>query len=360
MSKDHKRKSNNSVEEWMKFFKEAGIPKEFVTNYAIVFDKHRMRMDMLQELNKDVLHDMGIKTMGDVIAIMRHAKEVVEKETRSKILASSGRRSGSISRSSSGSESPVTPSVRKVKAVEGGPVIIDRRSAVNIPSNDAVIKRSIAGARMAVTTAKHRQELMIHDRLSGRVASSSGLVSSTTPFQIPPMASVSMSTGLISSSIPLSLAKRLGPVEKRPIAISAPGSDPGINWRTVTGLESGDHNLDGQYSTDLPSASTSVKRVIRINSGNGNSSVFNRLGNASGGKITATVKPTGRESAAPYNVHDRIGQQLQISDRLGNVVLDTTRKMVSSNLRVKSDSLPSTNRGPKVVSLKKSVFDRLH
>lgn len=42
---------------------------------------------MLTDLNKEYLREMGIIPMGDIIAILRHAKKVNEQNTREKILS---------------------------------------------------------------------------------------------------------------------------------------------------------------------------------------------------------------------------------------------------------------------------------
>lgn len=64
---------------WTEFFSDAGIVGSDIENYAVTFVKHRIRKNMLLELNKEYLSEMGITAMGDIIAIIRHAKAVLSK-----------------------------------------------------------------------------------------------------------------------------------------------------------------------------------------------------------------------------------------------------------------------------------------
>ncbi|KAJ9576486.1 hypothetical protein L9F63_006699, partial [Diploptera punctata] len=77
------------TKEWIQFFTESGIPAGIAASYALTFTNNRIRMDMLLDLNKEYLKDMGITLMGDVISILRHAKQVHEQNARDKILATS-------------------------------------------------------------------------------------------------------------------------------------------------------------------------------------------------------------------------------------------------------------------------------
>ncbi|XP_012278661.1 uncharacterized protein C19orf47 [Orussus abietinus] len=71
---------------WVKFFKGAGFPQDVATKHAVVFSNNRIKPDMLPDLDKPSLKDMGISLMGDMIAILRYAKKVVEETTCERFL----------------------------------------------------------------------------------------------------------------------------------------------------------------------------------------------------------------------------------------------------------------------------------
>ena len=55
---------------------EAGIPASQAANYAVSFVENRIEKDMLGDLDKDYLKELGVTVLGDVISILKHAKKV--------------------------------------------------------------------------------------------------------------------------------------------------------------------------------------------------------------------------------------------------------------------------------------------
>uniref|UniRef100_A0A674HJP5 SAM domain-containing protein n=1 Tax=Taeniopygia guttata TaxID=59729 RepID=A0A674HJP5_TAEGU len=61
---------------WLRFFEDAGIPPGPALGYAVAFVDNRIHKDMLLELTKELMKDLGVTAVGDVIAILRHARLV--------------------------------------------------------------------------------------------------------------------------------------------------------------------------------------------------------------------------------------------------------------------------------------------
>lgn len=107
----------SSYTEWKKFFVDAGIPPTVASNYAMTFSEHRIQMDMLKEINKEILLDMGIKAMGDIIAILRHAKNIY---TKSELKVTTTPTPAPINRgiSSVSTANPTTTTINKIDRVK--------------------------------------------------------------------------------------------------------------------------------------------------------------------------------------------------------------------------------------------------
>ncbi|XP_055639119.1 uncharacterized protein C19orf47 [Toxorhynchites rutilus septentrionalis] len=120
-----------SAASWVRFFANAGIPSQAAAGYAHVFVENRIQMDMLMDLNKEYLREMGITTMGDIIAILRHSKIVSDQSARDKVLSTPG-----DVEHGSNNGNPVVP-VAAVSATQSSTpksVISRPNSTVSLPS----------------------------------------------------------------------------------------------------------------------------------------------------------------------------------------------------------------------------------
>ncbi|KAI7802756.1 hypothetical protein IRJ41_018361, partial [Triplophysa rosa] len=69
-----------ATSEWIQFFKDAGIPPGLAVNYAVAFVDNRIQKSMLMDLSKEIMMDLGITVIGDIIAILKHAKYVYRQD----------------------------------------------------------------------------------------------------------------------------------------------------------------------------------------------------------------------------------------------------------------------------------------
>ncbi|XP_028429000.1 uncharacterized protein C19orf47 homolog isoform X3 [Perca flavescens] len=75
-----KARQANATSEWIQFFKDAGIPAGLAVTYAVSFVDNRIHKNMLMDLSKDIMMDLGITVIGDIIAILKHAKQVYRQD----------------------------------------------------------------------------------------------------------------------------------------------------------------------------------------------------------------------------------------------------------------------------------------
>ncbi|EYB84908.1 hypothetical protein Y032_0307g2016 [Ancylostoma ceylanicum] len=61
--------------DWQSFFIKIGIPAGVSSRYAEVFRQNRVSKDMLSDLDKATLADLGVTAVGDQLAILRSAKD---------------------------------------------------------------------------------------------------------------------------------------------------------------------------------------------------------------------------------------------------------------------------------------------
>ncbi|KAK6059048.1 hypothetical protein COOONC_03326, partial [Cooperia oncophora] len=61
--------------DWQSFFVKIGIPTSIASRYAEIFRQNRVSKDMLPDLDKATLADLGVTAVGDQLAILKHAKD---------------------------------------------------------------------------------------------------------------------------------------------------------------------------------------------------------------------------------------------------------------------------------------------
>ncbi|KAM6973475.1 uncharacterized protein C19orf47 homolog [Aplochiton taeniatus] len=69
-----------ATSEWIQFFKDAGIPAGLAVTYAVSFVDNRIQKNMLMDLSKEIMMDLGITVIGDIIGILKHAKQVYRQD----------------------------------------------------------------------------------------------------------------------------------------------------------------------------------------------------------------------------------------------------------------------------------------
>ncbi len=65
---------------WTQFFLNAGLLPELASLYSKIFLDNRIQSSMLGDLDKEILKEMGIVAYGDIISILRYAKEIQDKK----------------------------------------------------------------------------------------------------------------------------------------------------------------------------------------------------------------------------------------------------------------------------------------
>lgn len=137
----------------MKFFKGAGFSLDVATRHAVVFSNNRIQPDMLPDLDKPSLKEMGITLMGDMIAILRHAKKIVEETTCERFLVDSN----DIIPSAKAPSKPVVPTQKKVVTKVAPKVVAVTKSQVQVPvkkvaSKSVMVKKKVLPTRTVTQT----------------------------------------------------------------------------------------------------------------------------------------------------------------------------------------------------------------
>lgn len=68
--------NSTDLQTWTKFFRSAHIPQQYATVYANKFIENRIRFDMLGDMSRELLQELGINAIGDCLSILKHAKTI--------------------------------------------------------------------------------------------------------------------------------------------------------------------------------------------------------------------------------------------------------------------------------------------
>lgn len=162
--------SSSSYSVWNDFFLLAGIPNAVANEYAVTFSQHRIRIDMLKEITKEILLDMGIKAMGDIIAILRHAKNLTTQDELKVGVKRTTCVANSLNAPATSINQSITPSVNHL--AQRTPITTTRSgpSISSLVGNK--IQSRVSQNSGALAASSHTAELSKSKRPSSTISSS--------------------------------------------------------------------------------------------------------------------------------------------------------------------------------------------
>ncbi|XP_078452163.1 uncharacterized protein C19orf47 homolog isoform X2 [Lampetra planeri] len=315
--------------EWIQFFKDAGIPVGPAANYAVTFTDNRIQKSMLMDLSREILHEMGIAVVGDVIAILKHAK-VAHQQEIGKVAGIQTKSSGVLSTSSSLKRAQISPASRMIANS------LSRDSPPNTPTRAA----SPEAPKLSFTVA---------NRLGARPKPEKPLVRNSVFDRLGAESKPDTTTG----TKPTGVFSRLGKVVAEDKASSGGSSESqdndddtgsvlqyaGVLKRARLGKAAPRPTSSAfVLRASRPPVVTAIKRlaITRSGGGSGSSSVSK---SKAGTSVTLVKKPTAGILAGPSREGLKEQQQQpprrpKVLERLGKHVAEAS----SSESRVSSSS----------------------
>ncbi|KAK2707910.1 hypothetical protein QYM36_015557 [Artemia franciscana] len=302
------------MEDWITFFREAGVPEGATANYAQIFKANRIKKELLVDLNKDYLKDMGVSVVGDIISILKHAKITYEKEVRGVIRVSE----------------PVSTPISNVSTMT---------KAVTLPTRKEPIRM------ITVNKPNPERNVIVKPTNQQTMAKKSNpVLQSKTEAEENPV-----------------IAVEAEPTTKKKVRVivSKMPPKPGQQQRLVT-AESQELKF---YSDKLPQMKETkmslVKAAPEISQKTKKSTVFDRLGD---GQVSSTTIDSDDEAGPSTkkkktdSVFGRLGDVEQKS-RIFSTTLDELPRKVSRLPNLVIEKNPSTGHS-RVVSQSKMVSDQ--
>ena len=71
-------------EHWEQYFVEAGISSCSAKTHAVVFANEKLTIETLQMLDRAMLRELGVTSMGEALCILKQAKEAAPQATYAK------------------------------------------------------------------------------------------------------------------------------------------------------------------------------------------------------------------------------------------------------------------------------------
>lgn len=271
---------------WVKFFKGAGFPQDVATKHAVVFSNNRIKPDMLPDLDKPSLKEMGITLMGDMIAILRYAKKVVEETTCERFLVDTEDNVGTPK-----------PIVKKVatKATSSTSKIINSKLKSDILTTKKIVKIPTSSVKKTVIPKK------------------------------PISTSGEIITDLANQKKQTILKRKL----KEDNEFDSNNED---EWqepsKKIKSLDNKDNKVG--YTIILPKGSTSRSQQI-LKKSEQKRTVFDRLGDSS---VTSTTNPT--ETLPTFNItglgKDVFKRSVSVFNRLGDKDAKKDNTMIQTGI----------------------------